>query len=213
MITNRTIVKVESTENSLAFSTISRSSSSRYRKFKSCRFFVLRAEIKRFFETGYLVSADIYSFAVFRKKLLAGNIEVMEIGFSWLSDNGGGNLIGSREIVLIPYEGITRFCREGEPDSEWKVLSMEEPRTPHIIFNSRNNLKLAVANPLVRRRLSKFMRNNLHWVYYEKVEIIDDFAPYSFIFTSYTPYGKSICGGIILHNRENLATSYYGMHT
>ena len=37
--------------------------------------------------------------------------------------------------------------------------------------------------------------------------------PYSFFFEEYTPYGRGICGGIILHGAEDLAKAQYSVHT
>lgn len=50
-------------------------------------------------------------------------------------------------------------------------------------------------------------------VEHEKIVIYDDGQPYSFFFEEYTPYGRGICGGIILHGAEDLAKAQYSVHT
>ena len=47
----------------------------------------------------------------------------------------------------------------------------------------------------------------------EKIVIYDDGQPYSFFFEEYTPYGRGICGGIILDGAENLAKAKYSVNT
>ena len=41
----------------------------------------------------------------------------------------------------------------------------------------------------------------------------DDSQPYSFFFEEYTPYGRGICGAVILHGIEDIAKARYSVHT
>ena len=50
-------------------------------------------------------------------------------------------------------------------------------------------------------------------IWTHQITMYDDFEPYSFFFREQTPYGAGICGGVILHGRENLEKAYYGIHT
>ena len=54
---------------------------------------------------------------------------------------------------------------------------------------------------------------HFQWRGTEKIVIYDDGLPYSFFFEEYTPYGRGICGGIILHGAEDLAKAQYSVHT
>lgn len=48
---------------------------------------------------------------------------------------------------------------------------------------------------------------------YGKIVLYDDSQPYSFFFEEYTPYGRGICGAVILHGIEDIAKARYSVHT
>ena len=70
-----------------------------------------------------------------------------------------------------------------------------------------------VDNKLVRRKLSKFLRNHFNWPSATEVRFFGDFEPYSFFFREYRKDQAGICGGLILHGRENMDKAYYSVHT
>ena len=118
-------------------------------------------------------------------------VEVLEIDFTWLSDTGGGKVTGRTEIIRLSYDKFKEYVRESRENSiQKRMLSLEEHGRPKIEFQSRKNLKGS-----------------------RQITVYDDFEPYSFFFQEQTPYGTGMCGGVILHSRENLEKAYYGIHT
>ena len=76
---------------------------------------------------------------------------------------------------------------------------------PRYEFHSRKNLHEVARRPVLRRKLGRVLGRHFQWRGTEKIVIYDDGLPYSFFFEEYTPYGRGICGGIILHGAEDLA--------
>ncbi len=185
------------------------------RRFRSPqRFVILRTELERLAEKKWLLTNDIHSFAELRLKNNPSGDEAMVVRFSWLTDAGGNNLRGYSETVLLPFAPFGEYLADsGAAGKEWRVLSLKEDRAPKIEFHSYRNLRAVADNPLLRHKLGCFLSRNLRWVDYERFVVTDDFIPYSFAFTGYTPCGRGICGGIILHGQENLQKAYYGLHT
>jgi hypothetical protein len=94
------------------------------------------------------------------------------------------------------------------------MLSLKDDSRIRIAFLSRKNLRAVAETKMLRKRLGKFMGNHfLRWKGSRQIILYDDFEPYSFFFQEQTPYGAGICGGVILHGRENLKKAYYGIHT
>lgn len=81
------------------------------------------------------------------------------------------------------------------------------------MFKSRKNLHAALANGVIRRKLIRFLRDQFRWAYAEKIEIYDDFMPYSFFFRETRGGETGLSGGIILHGQEDMKTAYYSIHT
>ncbi len=65
----------------------------------------------------------------------------------------------------------------------------------------------------MRKKLGKFLSCHFAWKDSRKITVTDDFVPYSFFFREERANGTGTCGGIILHNQQNLKKAYYGMHT
>lgn len=141
--------------------------------------------------------------------------EVLEIAFTWLSDAGGGKVSGMTETIRLSYEKFKEFVKESNENGiQKKMLSLEENSRPKIEFQSRKNLKAVAETKALRKKLGRFMGNHfLRWNGSRQITVYDDFEPYSFFFQEQTPYGNGICGGIILHGRENMEKAYYGIHT
>lgn len=205
---NRTMVQVSLGQESVSLRTYSR-------RFRSPqRFVILRSELERLIEKKWLLTNDIRSFAELRLKKAPSGDEVLVIRFSWLTDAGGDNLKGHTETVHLPFTQFRDYLAEGEAiKQEWKILSLKEDWTPRIEFHSRRNLREVIAHPLLRHKLGLFLSRNLRWVDYERFVVTDDFVPYSFGFTGYTPNGPGVSGGIILHGQEDLAKANYSLHT
>ena len=98
-------------------------------------------------------------------------------------------------------------------DGERATLALPEvDTTPEIKFQSQENLRRVVENPILRHKFSKFLSNNFQWPNAKEIILSDDFHPYSFFFQEITKNGShGICGGVILH--EGRRGCYYELHT
>ena len=97
--------------------------------------------------------------------------------------------------------------------AEWRYLSVPEMLMPRYEFHSRKNLHEVARRPVLRRKLGRVLEQHFQGRGTEKIVIYDDSQPYSLFFEEYTPYGRGICGGIILHGAEDLAKAQYSVHT
>ena len=122
---------------------------------------------------------------------------------------------GRTETLRLSYKKFKSSIKQSREDSmQIKMLSLEESGRPKIEFQSRRNLKAVAETKALRKKLGKFMADHfLRWKGSRQITVYDDFEPYSFFFREQTPYGAGICGGVILHGRENLEKAYYGIHT
>lgn len=206
---DRTMVKVSADEKYISLRTVSR-------KYRSPHRFVLsRKELEELEEKGRVLARDIHSFADIRRCKSTQGQDKLAIAFFWLNDSGNGDVSGWNQTVQLPY-GKFLECVESSFRSKGRercLLSMKENRTPKIEFTSRRNLKAVADMPLLRRKLGKFLARNFNWTDYSRIVVTDDFVPYSFAFSGYTPYGSGLCGGIILHGQDDLKKAYYGIHT
>lgn len=208
-MSQRTMVKISAEETTFSMKTFSRAGRS------SQRFIFLKKELDMLEEKGHIIVSDIHSFAKMQLYKMDSGMEIIQITFTWLQGTGNNRVSGMEETVRLPYEQLKECMAASEVQNGvyQKLLSIEENRKPKILFRSRQNLKSVVQKKTVRRKLGKFLDRQFNWPGAREICISDDFCPYSFFFTEYRRNGKGICGGIILHGQENLATAYYGMHT
>lgn len=205
----RVMVKMEAGEGCVILRTISR------KRRSPQRFIMLEKELRELEEKKRVIFRDIHSFADVRRYKSPQGRDTLEITFFWLFDSGFGDVKGWSQRVILRYEDFLA-CLESSRRAGGKgqrLLSREKRRKPKIEFKSFANLKEVAKVPLLRKKLGRFLAGNFNWTGYERIVITDDFVPYSFYFIGYTPYGKGICGGIILHGQENLRKAHYGMHT
>ena len=206
---NRTMIKLSASKDCITLRTFS----------KDCHspqgFVLMEKELLELEEKRYMTVSDIHSFAklALRKTMEQGDI--LEIFFTWLSDAGGGKVSGRTETVRLSYEKFKAFAKESRENGiQLRVLSLEKHTGPKIEFQSRRNLKAVAETKALRKKLGKFLGNHfLKWQSGRQITVYDDFEPYSFFFQEQTPYGNGMCGGVILHGRENLEKAYYGIHT
>lgn len=202
-----TLIKAYAGEYGIDIRTVSR------RRKSPNRFYILRDALADLEHKPKIIVRDIRSFAVLCRNVRAGTLE---IEFTWL--NGDGHeLIGWQETVVLPYEQFMSFVHNstlpGGP-KEWKTLSMDSSeRQPKLIFNSRHNLCAAIQNGIVRRKLIRFLRGGFKWPDAERIELFDDFLPYSFMFREIKNGKEVLFGGLILHNQDDIGKAYYGIHT
>ncbi len=206
---DRIMVKISAEDKYVSLWTVSRKSRSPH------RFILLREELEELEEKGKVLARDIHSFADIRRCKSTQGPDKLVITFWWLSDYENGEVGGWKQSVQLPYGKFVE-CVEGSSQSkgrEQRLLSIKEDRMPRIEFISGRNLKAVADMPMLRRKLGKFLARNFNWMDYSRIVVTDDFVPYSFGFSGYTPYGNGICGGIILHGQDDLRKAYYGIHT
>ena len=203
---DRIMVKLTASDQFIIFQTITRKQS------KSRRFYVSRDDLLSLRTRGYLTARD-GSFAVFYAD---EDADELRISFYWLSFTAHDIFKGEVQSVTLPFFDALAFMEHSaseEGQREWRTLSKPEMIRPYLTFSSSNSLKAVAGNKLVRRKLSKFLRNNFNWPRSTKVQFFGDSEPYSFFFREYRVDGSGICGGLILHGRENLDKAYYSIHT
>ena len=206
---NRIMVKLSVSDDCISLQTCSRGYHSPQ------RFILTKSELRELDEKRYLTVSDIRSFAKLALRKTMEQEEVLEIDFTWLNDAGSGKVSGVTETVRLSYEKFRELAKEsGEDGTQKKMLSLKDDSRIRIAFLSRKNLRAVAETKMLRKRLGKFMGNHfLRWKGSRQIILYDDFEPYSFFFQEQTPYGAGICGGVILHGRENLKKAYYGIHT
>lgn len=196
---DRTLVKICVYNDAFSLETISKNFHSIH------SFYILKSDMQELKKHKVFIIKDMCSFAVLRLKG-----EFIEVELTWLSSSGGEILKGKREYVRLSYQYLLQILSK---NGVYKQLSIPVVNKLKIDFKNSSNLKKVVENKLIRRKFSQFIGKHLNWSGYVTIELIDDFTPYGFLFTSYTQYGIDICGAIILHNQEDLAKAYYSMHT
>ena len=204
---DRILVKVSADESGIFFRTVSRE-----RKSPRC-FYLLRSEWERLCLDGHILSDDARSYAKFRRDRGRG---VLSIRFFWLNVCGSDALTGWAQTVRLPYDDLTEFVRRSLMDDgpkQWKALSLEDRSRPKLEFGATENLHAALSNKSVRRRLVRFLRDHFDWPGADRICFYNDFLPYSFFFQELRGDRQGLCGGVILHNQDDLSRAYYSLHT
>lgn len=204
MMNDSTLIKFCVLENCVSIRTISRKRKSPQ------RFLILKSELERFFAGNCVVSNDIHSFA---KLVRDPEKNTATITFTWLDRHGNHDLIGYDEIVHLPYDAFQAFVQSSREGAEWSVLSMEPSSQPRFCFADTRNLKETLRNGKVRRKLSRFLRDNFHWSHSGEIWLGNDFLPYSFTFQEYRDGKPYISGGLIFHIADDMDKAYYAIHT
>lgn len=202
---HRTLVKIIATKHCLVFRTISRERKSPH------AFYIPRDEFEEL-EDLLDPSAtfnDIRSFAELRRNIPK---KTVTIRFTWLSGSEE-DLSGWSETVTIPYEKLIHLARRATGGEAWNVLSIVEAEAPRLVFSAGKNIRAVARDKRVRRKLAKCLRDNFRWQESELVQFYDDFVPYSFSFREIRNGQPGICGGLILHGREDMSTAHYSVHT
>ena len=129
----------------------------------------------------------------------------------WLSPFGE-NVSGAVDELYFPEGKLFYAIFYGV---ETKLLGDTElpDAHPQIIYNGRKTMKNVAANKLFRHKFAKFMSCHFDWRNSKAIHLYDD-GKYSFYFEEEMKGGdRGICGGVILHNADDPAKAYYGMHT
>ncbi|WP_304973833.1 DUF4120 family protein [uncultured Alistipes sp.] len=204
---DRIIVHIDVNECSLAFRTRQGNQRSPH------RFYVTRGEFDDLKRAGSAITADIHSFARLRLDRRSG---LLEMDFTWLS-GGESDLRGFSQTVRLPWERIRQLLDVPYAEDLPSVRLLSLPpaaRRPRLVFDGdRANLKAAIGNPRVRRKLGKALMANFNWPGADEVRLYNDFTPYSFFFREVRDGKPCLCGGLILHGQEDMRKAYYGIHT
>lgn len=207
ILKERTLVYMVFRDDYVGLRTISRTQKSPH------RFYISRHKLEELEHKSEIVAYDIHSFAILRRNAYAGTLE---IAFTWLGGDKN-SLSGYQDTIILPYDEIVEHLHDSISEREpvvCKALSIDDSmRQARIVFKSRKNLHAALGNAAIRRKLIRFLRDQFRWGHSEKIEIYDDFMPYSFYFREIKNGNVGISGGIILHGQEDMEKAYYSMHT
>lgn len=207
ILRKNTLVCITAEDSCISIRTVSRSGKSPH------RFYILRSRLDELESKSEVIGRDIGSFAVLHRDFNAGTVG---INFIWLNSDGY-NVSGHEETVTVPYDKFAAFIHDSNTENgpkEWKVLSMDNSgKRPQIVFNSQKNLHAALANGAVRRKLVRYLRDQFRWPRSDRIELFDDFVPYSFGFHEIRDGKTAIRGGLILHRQDDMEKAHYEIHT
>ena len=182
------------------------------------RFYITYSELDRLQSEGSIISNDIHSFAVLR---LDERRDRITFEFTWLSGRSFDCVEGHEQTVHLRWSKFRDYLDTvrqpdcPEEDKIFRAISLDTHRgRPRLVFDgNRANLKAAIGNPRVRRKLGKALMANFNWPDADEVHLTNDFVPYSFFFREYQNDRPCLCGGLILHGQEDMDKAYYGIHT
>lgn len=210
IMNERIMVKVRCGRELLDIWTVSRSRKSPH------KFAILRSELQELERCqSRVLMEDCGSFAALRLMAAADGMQILEIRFTWLQQESGNRVSGWTERVRLPYQPFQSFL-ESHQDlnrAEWRQLSIPEAVTRRFEFHSRENLHAVIQRPILRHKLGKALEKNFQWIGTHTITFYDDMQQYSFFFEERGLYGRGICGGLILHNPEDLRKAQYSVHT
>ena len=176
-------------------------------------FYIPHSRLEALEQTPYMIAHDLNSFAVLRRDIYAGNIE---IELTWLSGDGHA-VSGYQETVILPYGQLAAYLDKSTSEDSpvvWKTLSIDNShKQPQLVFKSSKNLHASLADNIVRHKLVRSLRDEFRWPQSERIEFYDDFLPYSFIFREIKNGQSAISGGLILHNQDDMQKARYSIHT
>ena len=208
-MTNRIMLRAHADENTIQFRTVSAHMKSPQ------RFYVTYDELDRLQREGHIISNDIHSFVQIR---LDEQRDRIRFEFTWLTGHSFDRVEGNEQTVHLrwsPFRTFLETCRQPDGPKEFKAISLDVHRgRPRLVFDgNRANLKAAIDDPLVRRKLGKALMTNFQWPDADEVCLYNDSVPYSFFFREYRNGQACLCGGLILHGQEDMSKAYYGIHT
>lgn len=208
-MTNRILVRIQANTHTLEISTYTP------RMKSSQHFLICYTEFDRLQRDGQIISNDIYSFVVIR---LNEKHDRIEFDFTWLSGRCNGRVEGFTQAVNLRWSKFQTFlqdCRLPDGPRMFKAISLGELRgRPRLTFvGKRENLKAAISNPHVRHKLGKALMENFCWPFADEIRLFDDSLPYSFFFREFQDGQALMCGGLILHDQEDIRKAHYSIHT
>lgn len=115
----RTLVYMIFREDYVGLRTVSRSKKSPH------RFYISRHKLEELEHRLEVIACDIHSFAVLRRDIYAGTLE---IAFTWLGGDKN-SLFGYQDTIILPYDEMVEHLHKSVLESEpivWKVLSVDD---------------------------------------------------------------------------------------
>ncbi|MCI9263280.1 MAG: hypothetical protein HFF06_01760 [Oscillospiraceae bacterium] len=201
---NKTLVKVRKMDKYLYFCTITKERKSPH------SFMISTGVLDDLYDltTAILCEYDCGSFArIWRDPLR----KTVHIRFYWLHSDGV-RFEGWEQTIIIPFQELMAF-NKGYMGDTWSFLSLENYHGPKLVFCKTDNLHSAVNNPVVRKKLSRFLRDNFRWPDWDEIRFYNDLIPYSFFFQTVRDGRIGISGGVILHEQDNMKKAQYALHT
>ena len=179
------------------------------------QFYVTYSELDKLKSEHSIIASDIRSFASIR---LDERQDRITFEFTWLVGRSFGRVEGNEQTVHLRWSSFRAFledCQNPDGPKDFKAISLDISRQrPRLVFDgNRCNLRTAIGDPLIRRKLSKALMTNFNWPGADEVHLTNDFVPYSFFFREYSNGQACLCGGLILHGQEDMSKAYYGIHT
>lgn len=208
-MSDRTMLYATANEHSVSIRTISAKAKSPH------RFYICYDNFDRLQRDGSIITSDIHSFVRLRIDEWRDRIT---FDFTWLSGRNGGRVEGTEQTVTICWSRFQEFLKEchqpGVPQS-FKALSIDTTKSrPRLIFDgNRDNLKAVIKIRHIRHKLVKALMSSFQWPDSDEIRLYNDFAPYSFFFKEFRRGQAGICGGLILHDRDDPGRMAYGIHT
>lgn len=208
-MTDRTMLIAHADENTVWFRTVGA-------RVKSPRRFCTTYDaLDRLRHDGQIIVSDIHCFLQAR---LDERRDLATLDFTWLTGLCSGRVEGFEQTARLRWSQFRAFleeCRQPDGPRDFKALSLDVSKhRPRLVFNgNRANLRAAISNPLIRRKLGKALMANFNWPDADEIRLYNDFVPYSFFFREIQDGKAFLCGGLILHGQENMSKAYYEIHT
>ncbi len=211
-MSNRILFRAHANENTISIQTYTP------RMKSPQRFYITYSELDRLQGEGSIITSDIHSFARLR---LDERRDRITFAFTWLSGRSFDRVEGVEQTVHLRWSKLRAFldavrqpdCPEG--NKVFRAVSLDAHKgRPRLVFDgNRANLRAAIGDPLIRRKLGKALMANFNWPDADEIHLTNDFVPYSFFFREYRNGRACLCGGLILHGQEDMGKAYYGIHT
>jgi hypothetical protein len=180
---------------------------------KSNRFIVTIDKILDLLDNKYIVDQDLNNFAKFSINTYDGELNIK---LFWLKVDSNNNITGINDNIIIDLNTFISWYKSDYEDvGELKILPKVNKKVCKFVFRSKK-LKEIINNKILKKKLVKQLISLSSWNI-DEISIYDDFADYSFGFTSYLDNSKDITGGIIFHrdykNPNCLENGHYSVHT
>ncbi len=133
--------------------------------------------------------------------------EMVHFRIFWLSSNGD-QITGWKQKISLPFSDLMQFVN-GNMGRNWTVLSQQRPECPKLVFCETDNLREAVNNLAVRRKLVRVLRDGFYFIHADKIMFYNDEAPYSFLFYLMNHEKDIGAAGLFLEGQKNMRHARY----